>query len=182
MPSAAPRPCSHPGCGGLVRDGTGRCPKHPKQSWAKKRAKDDARYTLVHDQPCDYITAPEWKEAMVVSLATMGQSYNPVDRMESTGRILQIQPVHKSRVQPEVQQDGSIVYWLSAHRAAANARAAAGQCAPDTSALDLLADLQRRTDERAGELASIADEARYQGSACELLYEAGREMTNALQW
>ncbi|WP_414437795.1 DUF2514 family protein [Delftia acidovorans] len=119
---------------------------------------------------------------MVVSLATMGQSYNPVDRMESTGRILQIQPVHKSRVQPEVQQDGSIVYWLSAHRAAANARAAAGQCAPDTSALDLLADLQRRTDERAGELASIADEARYQGSACELLYEAGREMTNALQW
>lgn len=36
MPSAAPRPCSHPGCGVLVRDGTGRCPKHPKQSWAKK--------------------------------------------------------------------------------------------------------------------------------------------------
>lgn len=36
MPSAAPRPCSHPGCGVLVRDGTGRCPKHPKQSWTKK--------------------------------------------------------------------------------------------------------------------------------------------------
>ncbi|WP_370682158.1 HNH endonuclease [Comamonas sp. GB3 AK4-5] len=36
MPSAAPRPCSHPGCGVLVRDGTGRCPKHPKQSWVKK--------------------------------------------------------------------------------------------------------------------------------------------------
>ena len=36
MPSAAPRPCSHPGCGVLVRDGTGRCPKHPKQSWSKK--------------------------------------------------------------------------------------------------------------------------------------------------
>lgn len=36
MPSAAPRPCSHPGCGVLVRDGTGRCPRHPKQSWVKK--------------------------------------------------------------------------------------------------------------------------------------------------
>ena len=36
MPSAAPRPCSHPGCGALVRDGTGRCPKHPKKSWSKK--------------------------------------------------------------------------------------------------------------------------------------------------
>ena len=36
MPSAAPRPCTHPGCGVLVRDGTGRCPKHPKPAWAKK--------------------------------------------------------------------------------------------------------------------------------------------------
>ncbi len=32
-----------------------------------------------------------------------------------------------------------------AHRAAAQARAVAGQCAPDTAALDLLAELQRRT-------------------------------------
>lgn len=37
MPSAAPRPCSHPGCGVLVRDGTGRCPKHPKKAWARNR-------------------------------------------------------------------------------------------------------------------------------------------------
>lgn len=36
MPIAAPRPCSHPGCGVLVRDGTGRCAKHPKATWAKK--------------------------------------------------------------------------------------------------------------------------------------------------
>lgn len=36
MPSAAPRPCSHPGCGVLVRDGTGRCLKHPAKVWAKK--------------------------------------------------------------------------------------------------------------------------------------------------
>ena len=36
MPISAPRPCTHPGCGVLVRDGTGRCPKHPKQLWAKK--------------------------------------------------------------------------------------------------------------------------------------------------
>lgn len=36
MPSAAPRPCTHPGCGVLVRDGSGRCARHPKQSWAKK--------------------------------------------------------------------------------------------------------------------------------------------------
>lgn len=37
MPVSAPKPCSHPGCGVLVRDGTSRCPKHPKvNSYADK--------------------------------------------------------------------------------------------------------------------------------------------------
>lgn len=31
MPSAAPRPCTYPGCGQLVSDGTGRCSKHAAQ-------------------------------------------------------------------------------------------------------------------------------------------------------
>ena len=44
MPIAAPRPCSHPGCGALVRDGTGRCPKHPKKAWAAP-AKETKRIT-----------------------------------------------------------------------------------------------------------------------------------------
>lgn len=35
MPVAAPRPCTHPGCGVLVRDGSGRCAKHPKPQWSK---------------------------------------------------------------------------------------------------------------------------------------------------
>lgn len=35
MPSAAPRPCTHPGCSALVRDGSGRCAKHPKPAWQK---------------------------------------------------------------------------------------------------------------------------------------------------
>ena len=35
MPKAAPKPCSAPGCGVLVRDGTSRCPKHPHPVWAK---------------------------------------------------------------------------------------------------------------------------------------------------
>ena len=29
MPNAAPKPCNHPGCGVLVKDGGARCPKHP---------------------------------------------------------------------------------------------------------------------------------------------------------
>lgn len=36
MPIAAPKPCSYPGCGVLVRDGSSRCGKHPREVWAKK--------------------------------------------------------------------------------------------------------------------------------------------------
>jgi 5-methylcytosine-specific restriction enzyme A len=36
MPTAAPRPCSHAGCNVLVRDGSGRCEKHPRVDWRKK--------------------------------------------------------------------------------------------------------------------------------------------------
>ena len=99
----------------LIAETVGTLPLHLYRTTAKgrERAKDDARYALVRWQPCDYMTAPEWKESMVVSLATMGQAYNPVERFESTGRIVQIQPVHKSRVQPEILADGSVVYWLT---------------------------------------------------------------------
>ncbi|MGE8454022.1 MAG: DUF2514 family protein [Pseudomonadales bacterium] len=71
---------------------------------------------------------------------------------------------------------GDLANYITAHRSAAQARAAAGQCTPDTGALDLLAELQRRADERAGELARIADDARSRGRACELAYEAGLSM------
>ena len=69
--------------------------------------------------------------------------------------------------------------YLTQHRIAAQARAAAGQCAPDTSPADLLADLQRRADDRAGELAHIADTARARGLACERAYDSARTMIEA---
>ena len=69
--------------------------------------------------------------------------------------------------------------YLTQHRAAALARAAAGQCTPDPGPLDLLADLQRRADDRAGELAHIADDARVRGLACERAYDSARTMIEA---
>ncbi|MBS0501109.1 MAG: DUF2514 family protein [Proteobacteria bacterium] len=69
--------------------------------------------------------------------------------------------------------------YITDHRSAAQARAAAGQCAPDTEALDMLADLQRRSDERAGDLAAIADQASARGSACEREHDAATAMMEA---
>ena len=69
--------------------------------------------------------------------------------------------------------------YLTQHRAAAQARTAAGQCAPDAGPADLLADLQRRADDRAGELAAVADSARARGAACERSYDNARAMIEA---
>lgn len=71
--------------------------------------------------------------------------------------------------------------FITAHRLAAQARAAAGDGAPDSAALDLLADLRRRADERAGELAEIADRARISGSACERAYDSAHALSMAAQ-
>lgn len=69
--------------------------------------------------------------------------------------------------------------YITQHRAAAQARAAAGQCAPDTGPADLLADMLRRADDRAGELAHVADTARARGLACERAYDSARNMIEA---
>lgn len=37
MPFAAPRPCTFPHCGQLVRDGSGRCEQHPRAQWTKPK-------------------------------------------------------------------------------------------------------------------------------------------------
>lgn len=44
--------------------------------------------------------------------------------------------------------------------------------APDSPASDLFAGLFRRADQRAGELAAIADQARIRGLSCEAAYDA----------
>jgi len=84
MPLAAPRPCSHAGCGVLVRDGTGRCPKHPKQTWAKRpeaakrmtgRALQRARAELFARDPL----CAECRRQGVVTLATQRDHVIPLE-------------------------------------------------------------------------------------------------------
>jgi len=98
----------------LIAETVGTLPLHLMQETGSGRVKATSHnlYGLVHDQPNEYMTSVEWKEAVVVSLATMGQSYNYVESFESTGRVVSIQPVHKSRVTPQVR-DGVIRYNLT---------------------------------------------------------------------
>lgn len=67
---------------------------------------------------------------------------------------------------------GDLAAYIAQHRARAQAAAAVGQCPSGSAPLDLLADLQRRADERAGELAAVADDARARGAGCERSYNA----------
>ena len=60
---------------------------------------------------------------------------------------------------------------LLAGRAACNTRVTQGSAAV-RDLTDMLADLRRRADERAGELAQIADASRIAGQACEKAYDA----------
>ena len=69
--------------------------------------------------------------------------------------------------------------YLTAHRAAAQARAAAGDCTPDARPAGVLAELFDRADRRAGELAHIADTARARGTACERAYDSAHAMIEA---
>lgn len=60
MPGYAVKPCTYPGCHALVRDGSGRCEKHPKKPWVHRddaaprmrgRKLQQARRRLFRDNP-----------------------------------------------------------------------------------------------------------------------------------
>jgi len=73
-----------------------------------------------------------------------------------------------------VERDG-LRRELDRYRAAARAAADTGAAAagtPAADAVDLLAELLSRADERAGELAHIADLSHAAGSTCERAYDA----------
>lgn len=88
--------------------------------------------------------------------ADLAQSRVAVDRARDAGQRLQRE----------------LAGYVERQRSSASAAAAAGQCQADAApAVDLLAELFRRADQRAGELAAIADEAQIRGLACEGAYE-----------
>lgn len=78
MPNAAPRPCTFPGCGALVRDGRSRCQAHRQQ----ERREQDARRGSAHKRGYNY----RWKKAREDFLKR-----NPLctcDECTALGRVL----------------------------------------------------------------------------------------------
>lgn len=63
-----------------------------------------------------------------------------------------------------------LAHFIDAHRT--RVTTTAGQCAPDTAAAVVLADLFSRADARAGELAAALDESRARGAGCAAIYDA----------
>ena len=83
MPQAAPRPCTYPGCGALVRDGSGRCAQHPAPTWTKRpdspkritgRKLQRARRRLFEREPL----CVECRKRGIVRLATQRDHEIPV--------------------------------------------------------------------------------------------------------
>lgn len=83
MPVAAPRPCTYPGCRALVRDGSGRCAKHPREAWVKVtptkritgRALQRLRAELFDREPL----CRSCKAAGLVELATQRDHIKPLE-------------------------------------------------------------------------------------------------------
>ena len=69
--------------------------------------------------------------------------------------------------------------YVERQRGAASDSTAVGNSSAKLGNADLLAELFRRADQRAGELAEVADEARIRGLACEAAYDAVQTQTPA---
>ena len=143
------------------------------------RAADKARADLATERAAAAAAAAETSERYRKLEGTYRENLDTIARESGQAQARAAADADAARASAgRLRSD--LADYITAHRAAAQARAAAGQCAPDTGAIDLLADLQRRADERAGELARIADEARARGEACEKSYEAGLAMMEVL--
>ncbi|WFF83418.1 DUF2514 family protein [Delftia tsuruhatensis] len=140
------------------------------------RAADKARADLSSERAAAAAAAAETSERYRKLEGTYRENLDTIARESGQAQARVVADADAARAAAG-RLRGDLADYITAHRAAADARAPAGQCAPDSSALDLLAELQRRADDRAGELARVADDARGRGSACEKAYAAGREMT-----
>jgi len=133
-------------------------PPRPKTQQATQQAEGErlARVASETNRQLERQYRNQVSEIETRAQVNLAQSRLAVDRARDTGQRLQRE----------------LAGYVERQRASASAVTAAGQCQADTSCgVDLPAELFRRADQRAGELAAVADEARVRGLACEAVYD-----------
>lgn len=77
----------------------------------KGKAKDHPLYSILAERPNNWQTPYEFKRLMMVGLLKNGAAY--AQKVQSRGRIIQLQPLNKFRVEPKQNMDWTITYELT---------------------------------------------------------------------
>ena len=85
---------------------------YQKTTRGKKEAATHPVSWLLHTQPNPETTAFRFKRAQLAHALLWGNSYAEIER-DTSGRPLWLWPIHPSRVKPERDQDGELVYRIS---------------------------------------------------------------------
>lgn len=96
----------------LLSESIGMLPLHLHWKDAEKgQATEHSLYRILHDRPNNWQTPFEFKRLMQAVLLKNGCSYAKIVR--SDGRVIQLQPLAKFRVEPKQNLDWSITYELT---------------------------------------------------------------------
>lgn len=114
----------------LISETIGAMPLHlyKKTGDGRERASSHPLCELIEGQPNGYMTACNFKEAIAVSLVTEGQSYSLTTRVPGSGRVVSIEPLHRSRIKPEIKGTGEIVYGFTDRQGARRELSAVDAC------------------------------------------------------
>lgn len=77
----------------------------------RERATDHYLYSTFKDSINPHMTAFRWKRLMAFHAVLHGNAYSTYD-MAGNGRVINIVPVHPSRVRPVPQAGGGLLYWI----------------------------------------------------------------------
>jgi HK97 family phage portal protein len=79
-------------------------------SGQKTLARGSRLFTLLHDAPNARMTPFEFWRSMIMNHDLRGNGYARIERDQRTGEAVSLWPMPADQVEPEVLQDGSIVY------------------------------------------------------------------------
>jgi HK97 family phage portal protein len=76
----------------------------------KKKADNTLLHYLLHDAPNEFQTSFEWRVTKTMHLLLYGSGYSFIVRSPTTGKVLELLPVHPNNIKPRQEKNYSIVY------------------------------------------------------------------------